>query len=688
MRGLFLSDEELGKKDDDHNKASKNGAGGGGGGSGILHPNWHPTRIHPRRSLKRIAIVLFVATLVIVFFKNIPVLGPNVRMRRPHYTYTDLESSNAPRRPAYGRPQLSPSKPNSRPPTERIFNGPVRFLDLAPTLHAITGTRGSMLNNRNILFAASSLKSAAMLLPIACQMGSELKSYVHFALMSRSDIDMRELRKVNGIDDSCQLIFHDARPDYAQVSTDDRMENAVFRAFHHIFNYMHPQAILIDGSIDEETFFIRGAQQHANVKKTTLIELPRKAAKRLAWLAKLDSQALHMWNKNHIDILIRAVPGSSGSLIRLLRSLSAADYTSSAVPHLTIELPHDIDPPTKRFLETFMWPPAHTNNPANTRLLSLRHRIPRQKVGEEESSIQFLESFWPAEPQHSHVLVLSPQVELSSDFFHYLIYSLLEYKYSAVATHQRWGRHLFGISLEQPLKKLDGKQELSAPSLLKSSGAGEASDEEISTSFLWQAPSSSAVLFLGEKWMELHDFVSRSLEAKREFDEVPTLLSEKIVSTQHPSWLEHALRLARVRGYWMLYPGSDTAQNLATVHSELSHIPEEYANQEGSKVTLAEDASEEEIENVRQKIRAGSEITLAPVSLLDSLPHEGNLRPFGDLPILTWDGQSADFEELNSLAATYATEFREKVGRCTVDSAEVSKKQEGPTTEDLFCTTD
>lgn len=61
----------------------------------------------------------------------------------------------------------------------------------------------------------------------------------------------------------------------------------------HIFNYMHPQAILIDGSIDEETFFIRGAQQHANVKKTTLIELPRKAAKRLAWLAKLDSQALH-----------------------------------------------------------------------------------------------------------------------------------------------------------------------------------------------------------------------------------------------------------------------------------------------------------------------------------------------------------------------------------------------------------
>lgn len=60
----------------------------------------------------------------------------------------------------------------------------------------------------------------------------------------------------------------------------------------HIFNYMHPQAILVDGSSDEETFFSRGAQQHANAKKNTLIELPRKSTKRLEWLTKLDSQAL------------------------------------------------------------------------------------------------------------------------------------------------------------------------------------------------------------------------------------------------------------------------------------------------------------------------------------------------------------------------------------------------------------
>ncbi|KAL7627483.1 hypothetical protein AAE478_001676 [Parahypoxylon ruwenzoriense] len=560
MRSFFLSDEELGKKDDDH-KPFKNG------------PNWHPARVPPRRSLRRIGLVSIVALLVYLFFKNIPVLGPDHRMRRPNYAYPDLAA--APKRPSYE--QAPPSRPDTYPahpatPPGRTFNGPVKFLELAPTLHAIGGTRGTMVINRNVLFAASSLKSAATLFPIACQMGTELKSYVHFALMSRSGIDIQELRKVNGIDDSCHIIFHDARPDYAQISTDDRMENAVFRAFHHIYNYMHPQAILVDGSSDEEPFFLRAAQQHMNAKKNTLIELPRKSAKRLEWITKLDSQAL--------------------------------------------------------------------------------------------------------------------RIELSPQFFHYLKYSLLEYRYSAVSTYQHWDRRLFGISLEQPLQLLDGKEALSLPSLLKGTGSGDQDEREISTSFLWQAPTSNAVLFLGEKWTELHDFVSRSLEAKQDLDPTPALLSEKVVSTQYPSWLEHALRLARARGYWMLYPGDDTARNLATVHNELNHMPEEYSNLESSRTILADDASEEEIENVRQKIRLSMEIPLAPVSLLDSLPNKGNLRPFGDLPILTWDGLSTEFEELNSLAVGYAKEFKEKVGGCSADSAEKQKKKENLSTQDLFCLTD
>ncbi|KAI1639796.1 hypothetical protein F4809DRAFT_44549 [Biscogniauxia mediterranea] len=679
MRRFFMNDEDLGKKDDDH-KTPKNG---------LRPPNWHPARVPPRRSLKRIGIALLVAVLIFVFFKNIPVLGPDARMRRPNYVYPD-SPANVPRvRPPTGGSPSPPRTPASS--VERTFNGPVMFPELAPTLHVITGTRGSMVINRNVLFAVSSLKSAATLLPVACQMATELKSYVHFALMSRSDIKFSELRSINGISDSCQVIFHDARPDHAPISIDERMEHAVFRAFHHINIYMHPQAIIVDGSDDEELYFLRASRHHSRATQSTLIELPQKSTRSLTWMTKLDSAALRMWDKIQVDIIVQAQPGSSGSLIRLLKSLSAADYPSNAIPHLTIELPHDVDPPTKQYLESFLWPPAHANNPTHARYLTLRHRIPDQRMAEEESSIRFLESFWPAHPQHSHVLVLSPRAEVSPNFFHYLKYSLLEYRYSTVSTYQQWAQRLFGISLDQPVQLLDGKEPFSPPTMLKPSSAEEGDEVEISTPFLWQAPTSNAVLFIGEKWVELHDFISRSLAAKRDLEDTPALLSEKVVSTRYPSWLEHALRLCRARGYWTLYPGEDMAQNLATVHNELYHYPEEYAGEEKPKPLLSDDANDEEAEAVRQRIQSGSEIPLAPISLLESLPNDGNLRPFGDLPLVTWDGQPTDAEELKSLAEKYAAEFRAKVGGCDAKSSEeqqkkkVEDKKVSISAEDLFC---
>jgi hypothetical protein len=198
---------------------------------------------------------------------------------------------------------------------------------------------------------------------------------------------------------------------------------------------MHPQAIIVDGSGAEEWFFQRGSRSHNKASGNTLIELPATSTS-VTWITKLDSSSLkgkqqvsskwpHVlltnflaWDSNHVDILVQATPNASGSLMRLLRSLSKADYLSSTIPHLTIDLPHDIDPSTKTFLETFQWPPADVYNPTNARHLSIRHRIPHQKLSEEESSARFLESFWPGDPQVSHILVLSPQVELAPNFFH------------------------------------------------------------------------------------------------------------------------------------------------------------------------------------------------------------------------------------------------------------------------------
>ncbi len=98
--------------------------------------------------------------------------------------------------------------------------------------------------------------------------------------------------------------------------------------------------------------------------------------------------------------------------------MTKADFAGSPVPHVTIELPQTIDPPTEKYLETFQWPPERLADPSGAKRLSLRHRIPSHGVSEEESSIRFLESFWPSDPKNSHVLVLSPQTELSREFFH------------------------------------------------------------------------------------------------------------------------------------------------------------------------------------------------------------------------------------------------------------------------------
>lgn len=246
-----MSDEELGKKDDDHKPVKSVGQG--------RPSSWQPARVPPRRSLKRLGLVFVVAVLVYLFVRNIPVLGPDDRMRRPIYTSSQ---SGPPSRlyPPRHRDAMHPPDPAAQAQTQtvpvktagRTFNGPIKFNNLGSSLQAIANTRGGQANNRNVLFAAASLRSAATLLPMACQMAAGLKSYVHFALLGRSSIDMKQLWEINGIDKSCVIVFHgmidphrichlaecdladqlpDARPDYAGISLDARLEKAVFRGF-------------------------------------------------------------------------------------------------------------------------------------------------------------------------------------------------------------------------------------------------------------------------------------------------------------------------------------------------------------------------------------------------------------------------------------------------------------------------
>lgn len=356
---------------------------------------------------------------------------------------------------------------------------------------------------------------------------------------------------------------------------------------------------------------------------------------------------------------------SSGSLIRLLDSLKHADFFSSAPPRLTIELPHNIDAPTRRYLEHFKWPPHADQTSGN--LLAIHHRIPQHGLTAEENSIRFLEAFWPADPFTSHVLVLSPQAELSPLFFHYLKYTMLEYKYASIANvHES----LLGISLDLPSTYLNDSTTFSTP----------LSNETAPSPFLWQAPSSNAALYFGDKWVELHDFVAQLLSSQHTLP-TPTTLNEKLVSKTYPSWLEHILKLSRARGYWMLYPNFEGSDTLATLHNELYQPPEEFSEPEEQPTDGELTADPAHHLSLKHK-----EAPLVTKSLLSILPFEGDLPKISEMPLLSWDGERVSQKENEELAVSYSKTFRHEIGGCGASAKD--KPRVALATSDLFCLLD
>ena len=245
-----------------------------------------------------------------------------------------------------GRPlAVSPSKAR-RPPRpkqdnkavdgEHYYDGDIMFYMLPKSLNGIARTYGHRPSNQNVLFAASSLKSVAVLIPLACDMAKHVKNYVHLTVMGRSDLSIQEILEINGVDKAqCKIFWHDARPDYAAYSTETRAEASVSNALMHFKMFMHPQAIITDGLIEEDGFFVRALKRKSMEYNIPLIELPANKAERLAWLTRLEARALAAWHNPTIDVLIQVQPDSTGSLIRLLTSLHAADFAGLTLPRLS-----------------------------------------------------------------------------------------------------------------------------------------------------------------------------------------------------------------------------------------------------------------------------------------------------------------------------------------------------------------
>lgn len=144
---LFAGDEELGKRDDDHKPGAKSPLG----------IAWQHRRIPHgplRRNMKRIAWGAVALVLLYYFFKNMPTDLERRPSQRPNFDQPGLGA--APRPPA--APQGSMQQPgleDSALTSLRNFNGPIKFYQLASTLHAVSQTKGADLVNRNVVCITS-----------------------------------------------------------------------------------------------------------------------------------------------------------------------------------------------------------------------------------------------------------------------------------------------------------------------------------------------------------------------------------------------------------------------------------------------------------------------------------------------------------------------------------------------------
>jgi hypothetical protein len=143
---LIPGDEELGKRDDDHKLGTKNPAG----------IAWKQRRLPHglhRRTMKRAVMAILALIGLYYFFKNMPTDLENPRPR-PHYQpqQTGKDTPIAGSRASPVSESSIPSREHEEA-TERShsFNGPIKFYELASSLHAVSKTKGSETINHNVV---------------------------------------------------------------------------------------------------------------------------------------------------------------------------------------------------------------------------------------------------------------------------------------------------------------------------------------------------------------------------------------------------------------------------------------------------------------------------------------------------------------------------------------------------------
>ena len=196
LRRIFTGDEELGKKDDDHRPKASNASSSS---------SWSTRKPSPAFRKRRIIYAICALLFLYVFIKNIPDdLGPSPRDFNPRLNHGGKLPETTADPPA--RKPKRPARPSEA--EEHYHDGPIKFYKLASSLHSVARLGGQNQFNKNVLFAASNLKSASEIIPLACEMTRWDRNDVHFAIMGRDDMEIQEIKSLNGAVDDCNVHWH------------------------------------------------------------------------------------------------------------------------------------------------------------------------------------------------------------------------------------------------------------------------------------------------------------------------------------------------------------------------------------------------------------------------------------------------------------------------------------------------
>ncbi|KAK5100922.1 hypothetical protein LTR70_001040 [Exophiala xenobiotica] len=520
-------------------------------------PRMRPVTIFRKR---RLLGVLLVLAVVYLFIKYLPTDVPSVAHR------TDSRTGRS-----QGRPfalDLAPKQNSGNTASEalganQLYDGPVKFYHLAGSLRPHLYKEAD--SQENVLFMLYDLRSAASLTGLACEMAVYNSMNVHMGLLTPSDVSIEEIMAVTGVTvDGCPIFWHDARPDYNSRSSLDRQAVVVKAAIRHMHATLKPSVVVIDQQQASNIRFTKALQDKLNSLWTPLTILPNDALTSISWITSLDGKGLALMNQNQIDTIIQPYKESAGSLIRLLESIKSAHYAGLPLPRITVELPHTVDPFALHYIENFRWP---QDSPISESKLILRRRIDDSKLSPTLATLRTLESFYPPTTPNSHVLILSPDVELSPSYLQYLYFLTLTYKYGSAG--KRITGSLMGISLDLPSYRLDNQ----TPFL-----ASNQPQPQSQPLLLHQTPSSTATLYFGDHWVELQNYISLRLRHDPDLTQTINNSPESKISPNHPAWLKPAQELMRARNTYILYPSFATTpgKKLLTIHTESTQAPEEF----------------------------------------------------------------------------------------------------------------